>query len=197
MRTTCTLLMVALVFGAAALVCGCTSIQGESDQNQTAAGTPVDEDLVGVDAVLVGDENFSVFVGALGAAGLEGMLAGPGPYTVFAPTDEAFDRLPPGTLDELFKDPKGNLAEILLYHVVPGAYPASAVAANETLATVQGNPIAVDATGEGVTVNGALVVRTDIPAANGVVHAIDAVLVPPDVTLPVINETDETEETAG
>jgi uncharacterized surface protein with fasciclin (FAS1) repeats len=184
MRTTCTLLMVALVLGAAVLVCGCTSLREDNVQNQTPAGAP-GENLT-IDEVLVRDGNFSTFVRALDASRLEGLLTGPGPYTVFAPTDEAFSRLPPGTLDELFEDPKGNLAEALLYHVAPGEYPASEDA---TIATVQGSPIVLDATGEGMTVNGAKVVRADIPAANGVIHAIDAVLLPPEITLPVINET--------
>lgn len=184
MRTTCTLLMVALVLGAAVLVCGCTSLRGDNVQNQTPAGAP-GENLT-IDEVLVRDGNFSTFVRALDASRLEGLLTGPGPYTVFAPTDEAFSRLPPGTLDELFEDPKGNLAEALLYHVAPGEYPASEDA---TIATVQGSPIDLDATGESMTVNGAKVVRADIPAANGVIHAIDAVLLPPEITLPVINAT--------
>jgi uncharacterized surface protein with fasciclin (FAS1) repeats len=184
MRTTCTLLMVALVLGAAVLVCGCTSLREDNVQNQTPAGAP-GENLT-IDEVLVRDGNFSTFVRALDASRLEGLLTGPGPYTVFAPTDEAFSRLPPGTLDELFEDPKGNLAEALLYHVAPGEYPAST---GGTIATVQGSPIDLDATGESMTVNGAKVVRADIPAANGVIHAIDAVLLPPEITLPVINAT--------
>ena len=176
--------MVALALGAAVLVCGCTSLREDNVQNQTPAGTP-GENLT-IDEVLARDGNFSTFVRALDASRLEGLLTGSGPYTVFAPTDEAFSRLPLGTLAELFEDPKGNLAEILLYHVAPGEYPASEDA---TIATVQGSPIVLDATGEGMTVNGAKVVRADIPAANGVIHAIDAVLLPPEITLPVINET--------
>ena len=176
--------MVALALGAAVLVCGCTSLREDNVQNQTPAGTP-GENLT-IDEVLARDGNFSTFVRALDASRLEGLLTGSGPYTVFAPTDEAFSRLPPGTLDELFEDPKGNLAEALLYHVAPGEYPAST---GGTIATVQGSPIDLDATGESMTVNGAKVVRADIPAANGVIHAIDAVLLPPEITLPVINAT--------
>ncbi|HOB18001.1 MAG TPA: fasciclin domain-containing protein [Candidatus Methanoculleus thermohydrogenotrophicum] len=188
MRKTFTPLMVAFILVAAALVCGCTDLQEDGDQNQPAAGMPVDEDLMPVDEILVQDGNFSTFVQALGASRLEGLLAGQGPYTVFAPTDEAFDRLQPGTLDELMMDPKGNLAEILLYHVVPpGEDPVSG---GGTIVTVQGSPIIVDTTGEGMTVNGARVIQADIPAANGVIYAIDTVLIPPDITLPVINETD-------
>lgn len=186
MRKIYTLLMTALVVGAAVFVCGCTSLRGD-DRNQTSAEMPAGANLTVVE-VLNRDDNFSTFVWALGASKLEATLAGPGPYTVFAPTDEAFDRLPPGTLDDLLKDPKGNLAEVLLYHMTPGAYTASDVASNKTIATLQGNPLAVGVTGGDVAVNGARVVRADIPAKNGVIHAIDTVLIPPEVTLQEGNE---------
>ncbi len=191
MRTNYALIMTALAIGAAVLICGCTGPSGDGTRNQTngtPAETSVDESLA-IDDVLIRDGNFSTFIHAMGAAGLEGTLAGPGPYTVFAPTDEAFSRLPDTVMEELFNDPKGNLAEILLYHMAPGNYVASEIATNDTIATVQGNPIVVDATGDGVTVNGAEVVRADIPAANGIIHAIDAVMLPPEITLPVMNET--------
>ncbi len=91
---------------------------------------------------------------------------------------------------ELIDDPKGILAETLLYHMAPGGrYTAAGIAANDTVPTVQGSPIAVDAAGESVTVNGARIVRRDIPAANGVIHAIDAVMIPPDVILLPADET--------
>lgn len=183
MRKIYTLLMAISVIGAAVLICGCTSLRGD-DRNQTPAPAPAGANLTVVE-VLNRDDNFSTFVWALGASKLEGTLAGPGPYTVFAPTDEAFDRLPPGTLDDLLKDPKGNLAEVLLYHMTPGAYTASDIAANKTIATLQGNPLA----GGDAAVNGARVIRADIPAENGFVHAIDTVLIPPEVILQEENET--------
>ncbi|WP_214083903.1 fasciclin domain-containing protein [Methanoculleus sp.] len=191
MRTNYVLFITVLAIGAAVLVCGCTGPTGGDAPNQTngtPAETPAGENLT-IDEVVVRDGNFSILIQALDAAGLEGALTGPGPYTVFAPTDEAFGRLPETVMEELFDDPKGNLAEILLYHMAPDRYTASDLAANDTIATIQGNPAAIGASGGKVTVNGAEVVRADMLAANGVVHAIDAVMIPPDVTLQAMNET--------
>ncbi|SCL76407.1 Immunogenic protein MPT70 precursor [Methanoculleus chikugoensis] len=187
MRTNYALCITALAIGAAVLICGCTGLPGDGDPNRTDE-TAIVENLT-ADEVLARDGNFSAFIQALDAAGLRGTLAGPGPYTVFAPTDEAFSRLPETTREELFDDPKGNLAETLLYHMAPGRYATAEIAANDTVPTVQGSPIAVDAAGGNVTVGGARVIRRDIPAANGVIHAIDAVMIPPDVILLPADET--------
>lgn len=187
MRTNYALCITALVIGAAVLTCGCTGLPGDSDQNRTNE-TPVVGSLT-ADEVLARDGNFSAFVQALDTAGLKETLAGPGPYTVFAPTDEAFNRLSETMLEELVDDPKGYLAETLLYHMAPGSYTAAEIAANDTVPTIQGNPIAVNAAGEGVMVDDARVIQADIPAANGVIHAIDAVMIPPDVTLQMENIT--------
>ncbi|KAF5084044.1 fasciclin domain-containing protein [Methanoculleus horonobensis] len=189
MRPNYALCITALVIGAAVLICGCTGLPGDGDRNRTDE-TPVAERLT-ADQVLVRDGNYSLFIQALDTAGLRGTLAGPGPYTIFAPTDEAFGRLSETTIEELFDDPKGNLAETLLYHMAPGSHTAAEIAANETVPTVQGNSIAVDAAGENVTVDGARVIRADILAANGVIHAIDAVMIPPDVILQPENATTE------
>ena len=186
MRTNCVLFISVLAIGAAVLICGCTGPQGDGDLNRTDE-TPVGENLT-VGEVLARDGNFSVFVRALDTAGLGGTLAGPGPYTVFAPTDEAFSRVPETAMEELFDDPEVILAETLLYHMAPGRYTAAGIAANDTVPTVQGSPIAVDSVGGEVTVNGAELLRTDIPAANGVIHAIDAVMIPPDVIAPPADE---------
>lgn len=191
MRTNCALFITVLAIGAAVLVCGCTDLMGD-DAPDLTNGTPVEApagESLTIGELLARDGNFSILIHAFDAAGLEGALAGPGPYTIFAPTDEAFDRLPETAMDELFDDPKGNLAEILLYHMAPDEYTASGLAANDTVATVQGNPLAVDASGGNVAVDGAEVIRADMLAANGVVHAIDAVMIPPDVTLQAMNET--------
>ncbi|HOI12293.1 MAG TPA: fasciclin domain-containing protein [Methanoculleus sp.] len=191
MQTNCALFISVLAIGAAVLICGCTGLPGDGDPNRTndtPSETPAVENLT-ADEVLARDGNFSAFIHALDTAELKGTLAGPGPYTVFAPTDEAFNRLSETMMEELFDDPKGNLAETLLYHMAPGRYTAAEIAGNDTVRTVQGNPIAVDAAGESLTVDGARVIRADIPAANGVIHAIDAVMIPPDVTLPPANET--------
>jgi len=122
--------------------------------------------------------SFKTLVKALEAAGLVGTLsgAGKGKFTVFAPTDEAFARLPEGTLAGLLKD-KEALKKILLYHVVEGEKPAADVVAATTLPTANGQDLQVTTAG-GVKVNGANVTATDVKARNGVIHVIDTVLIP-------------------
>ena len=123
--------------------------------------------------------SFKTLVTAVKAAGLVGTLKGKGPFTVFAPTDEAFAKLPNGTLDNLLKpENKKQLVAILTYHVVPGKVMSKDLAGQKTMAkSVEGSEIAVDAT-NGVKVDNAKVVKADIQASNGVIHAIDAVIVP-------------------
>jgi uncharacterized surface protein with fasciclin (FAS1) repeats len=124
--------------------------------------------------------SFTTLVAAVTAAELGATLKGAGPFTVFAPSDDAFAKLPAGTVDELVKpENKAKLVSILTYHVVPGKV-MSADIAGKTLQvkTVQGAEIAVDAS-NGVTVNGAKVVTADIEATNGVIHVIDSVIMPP------------------
>ena len=120
--------------------------------------------------------SFKTLVTAVQAAGLVDTLKGPGPFTVFAPTDEAFAKIPKAQLDALLKD-KAKLTAVLTYHVVPGKVMAADVKAG-AVTTVQGAPINVSTTG-GVKVNDANVVATDVEASNGVIHVIDAVLLPP------------------
>lgn len=123
--------------------------------------------------------NFKTLVAAVTAAGLADTLKGPGPFTVFAPTDEAFAKLPAGTVDDLLKpENKAKLVAILTYHVVPGKVMAADVAGKKTMAkTVQGSEVTVDGM-KGVMVDSATVVTADIAADNGVIHAIDAVIMP-------------------
>jgi uncharacterized surface protein with fasciclin (FAS1) repeats len=114
------------------------------------------------------------------AAGLVDTLNGAGPFTVFAPTDDAFAALPPGLLDALLlPENKAVLTKILTYHVVPGAVMAADVTDGE-VATVEGQTVTLS-TVDGVTVNGAKVIQADVAADNGVIHVIDAVILPPDV----------------
>jgi uncharacterized surface protein with fasciclin (FAS1) repeats len=131
-------------------------------------------------AVASGNEDFSTLVAAVSAAGLVETLQGPGPFTVFAPTNDAFAALPAGTVDTLLlPQNREQLAGILAYHVVPGRITAAQLAGQRgTLTTVQGETIQVDATGAGVTVNGVNVVAVDVAASNGVIHVIDGVLLP-------------------
>jgi uncharacterized surface protein with fasciclin (FAS1) repeats len=136
------------------------------------AGTIVD--------IAAGADNLTTLVAAVTAADLVETLQGPGPFTVFAPTDEAFAALPAGLLDALLlPENKDTLAKILTYHVVPSAVMAADVTDGD-VATVEGQSVTLS-TADGVTVNGAKVVQADVVADNGVVHVIDAVLLPPDV----------------
>jgi uncharacterized surface protein with fasciclin (FAS1) repeats len=120
--------------------------------------------------------SFSTLITAVEAAGLVDTLKGDGPFTVFAPTDEAFAKLPPEQLDALLAD-KEKLAAVLTYHVVPGRVMAADVVKLQSAKTVQGESVKI-AAGETVTVDGATVVQTDIPASNGVIHVIDTVILP-------------------
>jgi uncharacterized surface protein with fasciclin (FAS1) repeats len=121
--------------------------------------------------------SFTTLAAALQAAGLVDTLKGDGPFTVFAPTDAAFAKLPAGTLEALLADP-AKLQAVLTYHVVPGRVTAADVAALSSAATVQGAPIAID-TSMGVRVNDAHVTQADVMTSNGVIHVIDTVLLPP------------------
>ncbi|MBX7186435.1 MAG: fasciclin domain-containing protein [Vicinamibacteria bacterium] len=120
--------------------------------------------------------SFKTLATALQAAGLVDTLKGAGPFTVFAPTDEAFAKLPAGTLEGLLKD-KAKLTAILTYHVVPGKVMAADVVKLKSAKTVQGGSVTIDAA-KGVKVDGANVVKTDIACSNGVIHVIDAVILP-------------------
>jgi uncharacterized surface protein with fasciclin (FAS1) repeats len=124
--------------------------------------------------------SFNTLVAAVKAAGLVDALKGPGPLTVFAPTDAAFAKLPAGTLDDLLKpENKEKLKGILLYHVVSGKVMSTDLKGTVKPATLQGATLTIVAAASGVTVNGANVTKADIGASNGVIHVIDAVVLPP------------------
>ncbi len=128
-------------------------------------------------AVAAGD--FNTLVAAVQAAGLVDTLKGDGPFTVFAPTDEAFAALPAGTVDSLLKpENRAQLQAILAYHVVPGKVMAIDVADGTSAATVQGSTVAFVVADGSVKVNGSNVTAADITASNGVIHVIDTVLLP-------------------
>jgi uncharacterized surface protein with fasciclin (FAS1) repeats len=154
----------ALTLGAVALVVGSAA------PAQTAEPT---KDIV-TTAGQAG--SFNILTKALAAADLVETLKGPGPFTVFAPTDEAFAKLPPGTLEALLAD-KAKLTRVLTYHVVPGAVMAADVIKIASAKTVQGQSVTIRTRG-GVTVDNANLVKTDIVATNGVIHVIDAVMLP-------------------
>ena len=141
-----------------------------------AAGAGGSKDIV---ATAVGAGKFNTLVAAVKAAGLVETLKGKGPFTVFAPTDEAFAKLPKGTVEDLLKpENKEKLVAILTYHVVPGKIMSSDIAGKKLeVGTVQGSKLSVDAT-SGVKVDNAKVVTADVATSNGVIHVIDAVVLP-------------------
>jgi len=123
--------------------------------------------------------SFKTLAAALGAAGLVDTLKGNGPFTVFAPTDEAFAKLPAGTVENLLKpENKEQLIAVLTYHVVPGSVMASQVASLKEAKTVNGQSVGISLVNGAVMVNKSKVVTTDIKASNGVIHVIDTVMLP-------------------
>lgn len=152
-------------------------------QNETAitgAGA-LETDIVEV-ATLDGD--FDTLVSALQSARLNDTLSGPGPYTIFAPTDEAFAKIPEAQLNDLITNDsqKNNLRRILTYHVVPGMILSSDLRNGLTLRTMEGSDLQITGDNASAMVNGARIVRPDIMGSNGVIHAIDTVLMPPSVS---------------
>ena len=128
--------------------------------------------------IAIGDNRFTTLVAAVKAADLVETLKGKGPFTVFAPTDDAFKKLPAGTVEGLLKDVP-TLKNILLFHVVSGKVMAADVVKLKSADTVLGKPVVVTVANGKVSVNNANVVITDIEASNGVIHVIDSVLLPP------------------
>jgi uncharacterized surface protein with fasciclin (FAS1) repeats len=125
--------------------------------------------------------SFNTLAAALQAAGLVETLNGEGPFTVFAPTDDAFAKLPAGTVESLLKpENREKLRAILTYHVVPGNVTADKVAKLASAKTVQGADVKISTRNGTVTVNGAKVLKADVKASNGVIHVIDTVIMPPE-----------------
>jgi uncharacterized surface protein with fasciclin (FAS1) repeats len=126
--------------------------------------------------------SFKTLASLLTSAGLVDTLKGAGPFTVFAPTDDAFAKVPQATLDALGADPKGALAKVLTYHVVPGKIMAADIKDGMKVKTVEGTELTFSIKNGDVYVNDAKVVTPDVGASNGVIHVIDSVLIPPDLT---------------
>ena len=143
---------------------------GEAARNSNTAPT---KNIVDT---MIAAGHFTTFASAVNAAGLTDELAAKGPFTVFAPTDEAFKKLPPGGYDSLLKD-VGKLKAILNYHVVSGYFTARDVKSGEVM-TLQGSPLTTAVSSWDVRVNGARVTKANIVTTNGIVHAIDAVILP-------------------
>lgn len=156
---------------------GAASLLSACGPQSASAPAPRAADIVDT---AVGAGQFNTLVAAVKAADLVATLKSPGPFTVFAPTDEAFKKLPPGTVANLLKpENKAQLVKVLTYHVVPGKVMSSDLAGKVTDAkTVQGQMVRVDATRGGVMVNNARVLTADVAASNGVIHVIDTVILP-------------------
>jgi uncharacterized surface protein with fasciclin (FAS1) repeats len=143
-------------------------------KKQAAAGNIVE--------LAAGNKNFSKLVAAVKAAGLADALSAAGPFTLFAPSDAAFAKLPEGTLEKLLKPAnKSVLQKVLKYHVISGTVMAADVKSGK-VDSIEGSALDIVASKGGVTVGGAKVTKTDIVASNGVIHVIDKVLLPPDLT---------------
>jgi transforming growth factor-beta-induced protein len=135
------------------------------------------EEMKDIVDIAVEDGRFTTLVTAVQAAGLVDTLKGEGPYTVFAPTDDAFDKLPAGTIEALLDDIP-TLTDILLYHVVPGKVMAADVVNLSSADTALGQPVTISVMGDKVMINDAQVIIADIEASNGVIHVIDSVILP-------------------
>ena len=148
--------------------------------------------------IVVNSADHNTLEAAVLAAGLQGALAGPGPLTVFAPTDAAFAALPAGTIETLLADPTGALTQVLLYHAVAGVAMSTDLSDGMMVETLQGQDVTVTINANGVFINDAQVIIADIMADNGVVHVIDAVLVPQEPSIPttvvdiIVNSPDHT-----
>lgn len=177
--------LTAYAFLASMFVVGCAEKpdpagEGMSSEESGTEATSSSEEMADIVDTAVGAGDFGTLVAAVKAAGLVETLKGEGPFTVFAPTDAAFEALPEGTVADLLKpENKDKLVAILTYHVVPGKVMAADVVNVDSATTVQGKDVAVTVEGETVMINGATVVIADIECSNGVVHAIDAVIMPP------------------
>ena len=189
MRTT-TRRILAVVFAGALLTAACGDDDDDDAADPVTTEAPADdmngdEDMDDMDAEGPGDivevataaGDFTTLVAAVEAAGLVETLQGDGPFTVFAPTDAAFDALPEGTVEGLLEDPDA-LADILTYHVVSGELYAADVVEETSLTTVNGADVDITVDGDTVTIGDAQITMTDIQASNGVIHVIDAVLIP-------------------
>jgi uncharacterized surface protein with fasciclin (FAS1) repeats len=183
MRTRKYLTMLAVVASLSVVAAACSSEETPSDGGMAETTAPAEMSETITD-IVAGNEDFSTLLAAVQAADLGETLAGEGPFTVFAPTDEAFAALPEGTLETLLEpENQDQLAAIITYHALAGEVMASDVESGEVV-TVNGESFTIEATDSGVTItdgqgNQAQVTTTDIDASNGVIHVIDAVLLPP------------------
>ena len=171
-------LLAAFSLGCAATSDGSSSAHAATASHDHHSGDEAPETADIVDTAVAAG-SFETLVAAVQAAGLVETLKGEGPFTVFAPTDEAFAALPEGTVESLLlPENRERLVEVLTYHVVPGEVRAADVVAMESAPTVQGNPLSIAVNDSGVRVAGASVVQADIDCSNGVIHVVDQVMIP-------------------
>ena len=170
-------MVVALVVTAGFALVAC----GEDEETTTTAAPTTTTEAAMMDIVdtAVAAGSFTTLASLLETAGLVETLKGPGPFTVFAPTDDAFAKVPQETLDALAADPEGALTDVLTYHVVPGKVMAADVTDGLEAETVQGSTVKFTVKDGSVMINDANIVQTDIECSNGVIHVIDAVILPP------------------
>jgi uncharacterized surface protein with fasciclin (FAS1) repeats len=160
------ILALALIFA------GCDSDSGSSADDETAAAGTIVETAIAAGS-------FETLVAAVEAAGLVETLSGPGPFTVFAPTDAAFAALPAGTVQALLQpENRDDLIAILTYHVVPGRVTAEQVSSLTSATTVQGSDVSIMVTNGTVMIDNARVITADVEATNGIIHVIDSILLP-------------------
>ena len=164
------------VVATVALTAACGADNAKPAETPSTAASIGSQDVL---ATAEGAGQFKTLLAAIKAADLEATLKGPGPFTVFAPTDEAFAKLPAGTVDGLLKpENKDKLKAILTYHVVSGRVPASEAVKLTSAKTVNGKELKLSMQGDTLKINAAKVVKADIGASNGVIHVIDAVVLP-------------------
>ncbi|MEM7168361.1 MAG: fasciclin domain-containing protein [Planctomycetota bacterium] len=170
--------LVAIVMAGAVTLCGTAAAQcGASAGHSPSKAVSAKKPNVVETAVAAG--SFKTLVAAVKAAGLADALQGDGPFTVFAPTDEAFAKLPKGTVEKLLEPgQKANLAAILTYHVVPGNLDAKHVASRSYFTSLNGQRVDIKVDDHGVQIDGANIVKTDIKCGNGTIHVIDTVILP-------------------
>ena len=173
MKTIFTLLIA--VFAVAAISTVASADCGADHGKSTKASAS--EKKMDIVETAVNAGSFNTLVTAVKAAGLVETLSGPGPFTVFAPTDDAFAKLPAGTVEALLKD-KAKLTSVLTYHVVSGKYMAADVVKMSSLKSVQGQDIAISLKDGAAMADNAKIIQTDIVCSNGVIHVIDAVILP-------------------
>lgn len=167
--------MVAALVATAMIGTASQATAGSCGADKGTTSTCSGKDLV---TLASGADNFKTLVAAVKAAGLVETLQGQGPFTVFAPTDEAFAKLPAGTVENLLKpENREKLVAILKYHVVPGKVMAADVKSGQA-ATAQGQKLTLNVSSDGVKVDNAKVIKTDLVANNGVIHVIDTVILP-------------------